>query len=262
MAAESYSKLRMHLDRLPDGFPPSPTGADLRLLRRLFTPEEAELATHLTLDREPTEVIAERAGLSLAKAQPMLIEMARKGLIFSIDPEDGLTLYQAVPFAVGIIEFQINNLTQGLVEDLTDYISTRVAGTLAPAIPQVRTIPVGESLDRRLEALPYERIAELIDAQDRFAVAPCICRRKAKMLGQGCNAPEETCMMLGDWADYYVRWGRGRRIERAEAMEILARADAANLVLQPSNSQEIAFLCCCCSCCCDVLAGLKLVDKE
>ena len=59
----SYRKLAEHLDRLPGGFAPSDTGAELRLLQRLFTPQEAELATHLTLEREEAQIIAGRAGL-------------------------------------------------------------------------------------------------------------------------------------------------------------------------------------------------------
>ena len=59
------------------------------MLRRLFTPEEAELAVHLTLDREEAKVIADRAGLGLAEAEQRLSEMARKGLIFSIEPKGG-----------------------------------------------------------------------------------------------------------------------------------------------------------------------------
>ena len=49
MEEGSYRKLAEHLDQLPGGFAPSDTGAQLRLLQRLFTPQEAELATHLTL---------------------------------------------------------------------------------------------------------------------------------------------------------------------------------------------------------------------
>ena len=65
MKEETYRRLAEHLDRLPGGFAPSETGADLRLLQRLFTPEEAELATHLTVEREEAEVIARKAGLPL-----------------------------------------------------------------------------------------------------------------------------------------------------------------------------------------------------
>jgi Fe-S-cluster-containing hydrogenase component 2 len=77
------------------------------------------------------------------------------------------------------------------------------------------------------------------------------------MSGNGCSAPEESCLIFGDWADFYARTGRGRAIDRSEMMALLARADASNLVLQPSNSQDISFICCCCGCCCGVLADLK-----
>ena len=115
MEENSYRKLAEHLDRLPDGFPPSSTGAELRLLRRLFTPEEAGLATHLTLDAEEAPVIATRAGLSLAEAEQRLREMARRGLIMSVQRGDGPTLYRAMPFVVGIYEFQVNALSEGLL---------------------------------------------------------------------------------------------------------------------------------------------------
>ena len=44
MEMDIYQKLANHLDNLPGGFAPSDTGAELRLLKRLFTPEEAELS--------------------------------------------------------------------------------------------------------------------------------------------------------------------------------------------------------------------------
>ncbi len=261
MKEESYRKLAEHLDRLPGGFAPSDTGAELRLLRRLFTSDEAELATHLTLDREETQVIAERAGLPLSEVEQRLSEMSHKGLIFSIHPEDGPTLYQAVPWVVGIYEFQVNRMNEGLLQDIADYHSTRKQRPRAQTIPQMRTIPVGQSIEPQLEVLPHEQIDELIKTHDRFAVAPCICRRHAKMLGGGCDAPEESCLMFDEFADYYVRDGRGRSIDRSEVMEILSRADAANLVLQPTNSKHISAICCCCGCCCGMLRGLQLHPK-
>ena len=59
--------LAAHLDRLPGGFAPSETGAHLRLLERLFTPQEAELAVHLSLDKQDAPAIAARARLPLAE---------------------------------------------------------------------------------------------------------------------------------------------------------------------------------------------------
>ncbi|MBN2499310.1 MAG: 4Fe-4S binding protein [Anaerolineales bacterium] len=257
MNKEIYQKLAGHLDRLPDGFPPSRTGADLRLLEMLFSSEEAELAVHLGIERESAGVIAARAGLPEEVVAARLDEMVRKGLIFCCRGEDGPWLYQAVPLVVGLYEFQVNNLTPGLLRALDDYWSTIEARPRPPSIPQMRTIPVRQSIENRLEAMPYEQVGALVDSHARFAVAPCICRRTAKIAGAGCAAPEESCLIFDDWADYYVRKGLGRAIDRAEVLAIIARADAANLVLQPSNSRSGEFLCCCCGCCCGILAGLK-----
>lgn len=257
METDSYQKLALHLNKLPGGFPPSDSGVELRLLKRLFTPEEAELAVHLTLDREEAKTIAERVGLDLAKTAQRLKEMARKGLIFSIEPEDRPALYNAIPWVIGIYEFQVNRLDKGLVQDLNEYGPIRAKVARPQTVPQMRTIPVGRSIEPHLEILPYERAEELVKAHEKFAVAPCLCRRKAEIMGTGCDAPKETCLMFGDWADYYVRNGLGRHIDQAGVMEILAEADKANLVLQPSNSRDVAFICCCCGCCCGVLTALK-----
>ena len=257
MQEDIYRKLADHLDKLPGGFAPSYTGAELRLLRRLFSPEEAELAVQLTLDREEARSIADRASLPPAETEQRLAEMAGKGLIFSVHPEDGPPVYIAAPFVVGIYEFQVNNLSEELIRDLDEYWSTQKRTKPVRTTPQMRTIPIDQSIEPHLEAFPYDRVKELIKAQDRYAVAPCICRLHAKMDGEGCDAVEEACLMFGDWADFYVRGGMGRYIDRAEVLEILVRADADNLVLQPTNSRDVAAICCCCGCCCGVLQSLQ-----
>ena len=179
MNETSYRKLAAHLDQLPGGFGPSETGAEIRLLRGLFSVEEAELAIHLTLDREKADVISKRANLPLSEVKQRLDEMSNKGLIFSVHLEDGSILYQAVPFVIGIYEFQVNKLNEQHLQDLADYRSTQKERPKAQTIPQMRTIPVGESIETHLQVFPYEQVNELVKANDRFAVAPCICRRQA-----------------------------------------------------------------------------------
>ncbi|GAP12514.1 protein containg 4Fe-4S binding domain [Longilinea arvoryzae] len=257
MNEQTYRRLARHLDQLPDGFPPSRTGADLHLLELLFSPQEAELAVHLTLERESAGLIAARAGLAPDAGALLLDEMAQKGLILSMDTEDGGRTYMAAPFVVGIYEFQVNNLSVNFLHALWEYWSTTVDRPSAETIPQMRTIPIHESIDPRLETVTYEQVNAIVDAHTRFAVAPCICRRGARMVGKGCDAPEESCLIFGEWAEFYARTGRGRKIDRSEMLALIARADAANLVLRPSNSQDVSFICCCCGCCCGGLVGLK-----
>jgi NAD-dependent dihydropyrimidine dehydrogenase PreA subunit len=223
----------------------------------LFTPKEAKLAMHLTLNREEARIIAHRAKLVLGEAEQRLREMARKGLIFSIETEGAPALYQAVPWVVGIYEFQVNNPDESFFRDVNEYICTRSKVSRPQPIPQMRTIPIGRSIEPHLEVLPYERAEELVKTHKKFAVAPCICRRKAEKIGIGCDAPKETCLIFGEWADYYVRNGIGRYIDQSEVAEILTIADKANLVLQPNNSREMVVMCCCCGCCCGILTRLK-----
>jgi electron transport complex protein RnfB len=45
-----YEKLANHLDSLPAGYPSTETGLELRILKRLFSPEEAQIATSLDHD--------------------------------------------------------------------------------------------------------------------------------------------------------------------------------------------------------------------
>jgi NAD-dependent dihydropyrimidine dehydrogenase PreA subunit len=254
------SKLAEYLDQFP-GFTPSTTGADIRLLKRLFTEEEAKLALHLTLDQEETHVIAARANLSLEKTEKLLDGMEKKGLLFSVNREDGTTVYQAVPFVLGIYEFQVDRMDEGFINDLEEFWSTSVSRDRPETISQMRVIPVGKSIDASELALPYEKVEELVDQQDRFAVANCICRQKEKQLGRGCNAPEESCLIFGDYADYYVRNGLARHIDKNEAKDLLIKADEANLVLRPTNSKFISAICCCCGCCCGGLVSLNMLSR-
>ena len=96
MTQNVYRLLAQHLDNLPGGFPPTESGVELRILRRLFTTEEAGLALHLTLLAEPPRVIARRAGIPVKEAAQQLEAMARKGLILREKAEGGSVRYMAV----------------------------------------------------------------------------------------------------------------------------------------------------------------------
>lgn len=260
MGRDVYQKLAKHLDDLPGGFPPTESGVELRILRRLFTPEEAELALHLTLIAEEPKVIARRAKIGPEEAADRLEEMAKKGLIYRIASPDKPMRYMALQYIIGIWEFHVNDLDVGLIKDMNAYLPTLFDKNWKKG-PQLRTIPVGRSITPELEVLPYEQARALVRAQNKFLVAPCICRREHKMVGKGCEKPMESCLIFGRGADYYERNGLGRIIDKEEALEILEKADEAGLVLQPSNAQRIVNICCCCGCCCQVLKNLKRHPK-
>ncbi len=248
-----YTKLAKHLDKLPGGYPPTDSGVELRILKRLFSEDEAELALHLTLIPEEAKVVARRAKLPTAEAARRLKEMARKGLIFSIELKNRPALFMASQFVVGIWEYHVNDLDPGLIADMRQYIPYLFDKEAWSKSPQLRTIPVGRALPAGAEILDYESAEELIKRQKHILVAPCICRKEHQIAGDGCDRPLETCLVFGAGVFYYERNGLGRRIDVDECLEILKIADKAGLVLQPSNTKKIINICCCCGDCCHVL---------
>ena len=261
MIEDIYQQLARHLDDLPGGFPPTESGVELRILRRLFTPEQAELALRLTLIPEEPRVVARRAGIDTVAATRRLEEMAKQGLILRMEPENGDKPFQymAAQFVIGIWEFHVNDLDIALIKDMNEYMPTLSEEIWK--VPQLRTIPVGRSISVQTEVLPYEKAEEIVRAQEKILVAPCICRREHTMSGHGCDKPEETCLVFGIGMDYYKRNGIGRVIDQREALDILEKANEAGLVLQPGNSQELMNICCCCGCCCQVLKAFKRREK-
>jgi electron transport complex protein RnfB len=254
-----YQKLARHLDDLPGGFPPTESGVELRILRRLFTPDDAELALHLSLIPEGAPVIAHRARIAPQEAAQRLEEMVKKGLIYSIESRDRPTKYMALQYVIGIWEFHLNDLDPDLIRDMEAYIPALMDEGWK--VPQLRTIPVGSSISPDLTVLPYEKAEELLEGQKKFLVAPCICRRERRMVGEGCDKSLESCLVFGGGGGLYERNGLGRVIDKQEALDILIRADEAGLVLQPGNSKNPSNICTCCGCCCGVLRNLKLQPK-
>ena len=254
-----FRKLAEHLDNLPGGFPPTESGVELRILQRLFTPKEAELALHLTPMPEESEAIASRAKIDPEDAAQRLEKMARKGLIYSLEREGKMPKYRANQFIVGIWEFNVNRLDVDFIRDMKEYMPALFDE--AWKVPQLRTIPVGLSLTPEHTVLPYEQAEELVRTQERFAVAPCICRREHAMVEKGCDRPEETCLIFGNAADYYLRNGLGREIDLEDTLKILNSAEEAGFVLQPSNAQKAVNICLCCGCCCQVLKNIKRHPK-
>jgi Na+-translocating ferredoxin:NAD+ oxidoreductase subunit B len=255
-----YEGLAAHLDRLPAGFPRTPTGVELRILKRLFTPEEAALAQLLTMKPEHAEEIARRSGLDAQKLAPQLEAMSRKGLIFRVR-KGPMTFFMAAQFVVGIWEYHVNDLDEGLIRDMNEYMPYLGRSLHGVRTPQLRTIPVARALTPEQAIMPYDEVRKIIAQQDKLVVAPCICRREQKMVGKGCDRPLDGCLVFGMGAAYYEENGLGQAIDQDEAYRILERAEEAGLVLQPSNAQNVVNICTCCGCCCGVLKSLKQLPR-
>ncbi len=261
MGNDIYEKLRSFLDTLPTGFPTTPTGVELRILKKLFTPEEAELT--MNLQREPEELsqIVARLGRKESELAVKLEDMAQKGLIFRVRQGEQVK-YQAYQFIIGIYEFQLKTLDSEFSRMFEEYLPY-FGMSLGPIrTKQLRVIPVESAVKALPGVAPYNKIRELVRQQDLISVAECICRKEQKLLGNECKRPKETCLGFGEFARFYIDNKMGRLITTDEAMKILDLAEESALVLSPTNARELKYICCCCSCCCPTLKAAKLLPKS
>jgi ferredoxin len=256
-----FKKLAKHLDNLPGGFPSTESGVEIRILHRLFTEEEAKLAVHLLLIPEEASAIARRTGLTPEEVAFRLEDMAKKGLISRYHPKGRKPKYMAAQFVIGIWEYHVNDLSPELIKDMDEYMPHLLDVKVWKKTPQLRTVPVGQSISVKHEVMAYENAEQLIRSHKRFLVAPCICRRERTMMGEGCDKPEEMCLIMGGAVHYYEENGLGRLINLDDALALLKEADKEGLVISPSNAKKIANICFCCGCCCGVLCTIKKHPK-
>jgi electron transport complex protein RnfB len=252
-----YERLRERLDDMATGFPSTESGVEIRILKKLFTESEADLFVKLRPIPESPKDIAKRLDLSTDLLADQLEEMARKGLLFRVRKGQNVR-YAAVPYVVGIFEFQLNHADEEFARDNEEYFESTFGKTIMGfQTPVMRTIPIDRQLVVDYPVAPFEDVLEIIDNQKTIALAPCICRTTKDLIGERCDKPLEACFSFGSHAAYYVENGMGRYISKAEAREIVIANEKAGLVMQPFNSQIAGGMCSCCGCCCGVLRGIK-----
>jgi len=78
-----FRQLQEHLDRQAVGFPATESGAEIQFLKKLFSPEEARLALHLSYKPTSTGAIVRAAALEFSeeKIEKLLDSMQGRGAI-------------------------------------------------------------------------------------------------------------------------------------------------------------------------------------
>jgi ferredoxin len=259
--SDVYTRLREFLHTFPGGYPETPTGVELKILKKLFSPEDAEMFLSLKKEPEVLADIAERLGREEGELGEQLEDMAMRGLIFR-SREGDKVLYRAYQFFVGIIEAQINKVDAELTQLMDDFFPFLGATGLTLPTKQMRVIPADTAVQAKTTVASYNRMREMIKDDELIAVAPCICTQMAGSRGGKCEYTTiERCLAFGDMAQYYIDNGIARKISKDELMKLLDTVEEEGLVLNTSNTEELSFTCCCCICCCGPLQGLKMLPQ-
>jgi len=235
-----YRQLQKHLDKAPVGYPATKSGVELRLLKHLFTEEEAKIALHLSVLPETVDKIFKRirkGEMDKKDLEVKLNTMAEKGTIMSIPKgkDKSIRAYSKIPLAIGMFEFQVNRITKELAKDFYDYEEEAFAKELLQVkTRQMRTIPVNVKIDPQFHVGNYDKITEIIkDSPGPFAVMNCICRQAKDLLNEPCKQTDirETCLTFENAARSMMERGVARDKAVAgdeEVVEVVAAGHGDN----------------------------------
>lgn len=257
-----YQRLQERLDSHAAGAPAHE--AFTRILKILFSPEEAEVACSLTFIPQSLNKLAKKIGIEENRLRDLLEPLADRGVIVGIKLRD-TSAYCLLPTVPGLFEFPFMRAErQPHIHDLAELWDRYHKEAFADAFagmptPQMRVIPVKKSIPLASEVLTYEQVVEMIDKAKLFSLTNCACRVHK---GSTCEKPMEVCLAFDNAARTLVERDRARWIDKDEALGILSLSEEAGLVHCTNNvADKLTLICNCCSCCCTLLRGITEIGN-
>jgi len=261
-----YSSLVDRINRFPQGAPPS----DLlfSILKMLFSEKEAGLVALLPIRPFTAKKAAGVWKMKESEARNHLDRLASRGILLDMEMR-GTTRYVLPPPMAGFFEFSMmrvrEDIDQKLLSELFfQYLNREeefIRTLFTDGETQLGRVFVHEPALKKedfLHVLDYEKATAVIQSARHIGVGTCYCRHKMAHLGRACDAPMEICMTFGTTARSLTRHGIARKVEKAQAMDLLDTAYEFGLVQFGENVQRgVAFICHCCGCCCEALLAAK-----
>lgn len=254
--SEYYKKLADLLDNIPNGFPQTESGVELKILAKLFKPLDAELASQLRSEPESSKSIAHRLGKDEKEILSALIGMVKRGLIGMNREKGGISFY-LIPFVVGFYELQNAKIDKEFAQLFEQYYKeafykmTMIKPSVHRIIPVEKTIPIG------IDVMPYEKASTYLENAKSWGVLNCICRVQQKLIGKGCEHSVENCLVFSPREGAYDKADSIRTITKNEALKILFKSNEEGLVHSTGNVQkDVTYICNCCTCSCGILRSI------
>ncbi len=257
-----YNQLRKLLDTLPSGFPETEDKTEIKLLKKIFTEEEASIMLHIKLKWEAAAAIAERSGDDPKELEDKLWDMHNRGEIAAVNL-GGVKLFKLVPYIIGIFEFQLNRMDDEFVKLSEHYMKEAYGPVIGEHDPSfMRVLPIEQDVPDQSVIEPYESLKWHIENAKAWAVGDCICKKEKAMLGKGCDNPMEVCLSIAPIENFYDNYFWGRPISKEEAFKIMDTAEEAGLVHMTQNTRKGQYIICnCCECCCGMLRVFNELNK-
>jgi electron transport complex protein RnfB len=255
MAGDVYERLAAALDGLANGFPRTESNVELRILRHVFTSDEAEVAAALTGRPAVAAAVARRASLAPAHVAATLARLAERDVIWTGRVDDA-TGYRLAPFIVGFWEAHMLETRDAefarLVEEY--FCGGGAVGIMSPQPAIHRVVPARGATETEW-VLPYDDVRALLGRASSFRLETCVCRLQQDETGtRRCDFPLEACL----WFSYAETADDASAVSHDQALAVLDEAERVGLVHTVSNvASGIGYVCNCCGCCCGLLRGIN-----
>lgn len=261
MNNDIYYKLRDCLAKTPQGFPISEQEIEIKILKKLFTHEQAEIFINisgfsfLTKVKAKNKSLQKKLKLTEEKLSKKLEGMANEGLLLrqKFDSKPNEPFYMTLPFIVGLYEFSTKKMDKELAELCHEYIKNIADWMLRIPTKQLRIVPINNNIAQPKTIFHYDEIDEIIKNHYLISLSPCICALEQKSMGNTCKAPIERCIAFDWFAEHYIDTGLGRKITQDELYNIIQMGKEKGLIFSASNMQNSIGFCLCCDCCCSAL---------
>jgi ferredoxin len=257
-----YVELAEILNKIPNGFAYTEDGTHLKILKKIYTQEEANIACKLTLSGISVNEIL---GLDLEPSEltKKLETMHEKGQIRAWTRRDGLRKYGLMPWVVGIYEEQLDKMDEELAQLTEEYFEKSKAKGLFDTEPAIfKVLPINKEIKTELEIFPYENAELLIDNAKSWGIRDCICKAQQEHLGNTCSYPKTVCISFANRENAFSNNSISKPITKQEALNYLVESEEAGLVHCSMNVKEqLNYICNCCTCCCGILRGLTKLNQ-
>ena len=251
-----YKKLARKLDEIPNGFPATGSGVELKILAELFSPRQAQIACCLELTARSADAVAQKENLARGEVFSELKGMYKKGLI-EMERGEGKLLFKLLPFVVGFYERQNGDISRKFALLFEQYYQESLYKIMNARPPLHRVIPVEQAVPFKVEILPYQKGSAYLEEAQSWGVLPCICRVQRSLIGEDCGHSKENCLVFAGKPDAFRRVEKIKDISLKEAKEILKEAAEEGLIHSINNVVEgVNYICNCCTCSCGILRGI------
>jgi hypothetical protein len=179
---DPYEALAKVLDNIPNGFPATNDGAHLKILKWIYEPEEAELASKLKLSGETLEKLSKRLKIPEDDLLTKLETMKSKGQIHIRNSKKG-NKYGIFPFVIGIYEDQVHRMDEEFSQLFENYIKQIRGDTIFSVNPPIqRVVPVNRVIKTELLVHPYSEAEQMIRNAKSWGVRECICKKQKDLI--------------------------------------------------------------------------------